>query len=125
MTRRAIYIPGLVHENPIPVACRNGPQLMTGLIAPLNPGTREIPEQVDDKIANIFSHIGAILDAADATWDDITKLNFYVTDIAIRPAINVAWLERFPDEATRPARHTQVLDVRGGIGCDFTAYIAG
>ena len=123
MRRRAIYIPGLVHENPIPVACRNGPQLVTGLIHPSTPGTHDVPDDIAERVANLWDHMAAILEAADATWDDITKISFYVTDNSTRAAINARWVEQFPDEATRPARHTTVTDVRHGVACEFLAYV--
>jgi hypothetical protein len=51
-------------------------------------------------------------------------MTFYVADIAVRDAINAPWTERFPDPASRPARHTQVLPTAGRfISCDFLAYI--
>jgi len=43
-----------------------------------------------------------------------------------RPALNVPWLEMFPDAAKRPARHTmEAENLDGGklVECDFTAYI--
>lgn len=124
MTRRSIDIPGLSHENPIPVASLNGPLLVTSIISPFNPGTREVPEALDDKIANLFTHMGAILDAAGGTWDDVAKVTFFVKDIAYRSSLNAPWEAKFPDPASRPARHTQVAAGAGSIGCDFIAYIA-
>ena len=43
---------------------------------------------------------------------------------AVRDAINQPWTERFPDPASRPARHTQVLPTAGRfVSCDFLAYV--
>jgi 2-iminobutanoate/2-iminopropanoate deaminase len=123
MTRRSIHIPGLSHENPIPVASLNGPLLVTSVISPFNPGTREVPEALEDKIANLFTHMGAILAEAGGTWDDVAKVNFFVKDIAYRTSLNAPWVEKFPDPESRPARHTQVAAAGGAIGCDFIAYI--
>jgi 2-iminobutanoate/2-iminopropanoate deaminase len=123
MARTAIYVPGLVHQNPIPAACLNGTQLITGMIAPLDPGTQNIPDELDARLANLFGHVEAILDAAGATWDDITKFNFSVSDNTVRAAINEWWVQQFPNPDTRPARHTQVVEVRGGVGCDFIAHV--
>jgi 2-iminobutanoate/2-iminopropanoate deaminase len=125
MARLAIHIPGLVHENPIPVACLNGPQLATGLISPLTPGTGEIPEAIEERVANLVAHMAAILEAAGTTWDAVTKINFYVSDNAIRPVINAWWVTQFPDPHTRPARHTSVIATRGDVACDFLGYVAG
>lgn len=125
MTRKAIEAPGIVHANPLPSAAMVGPMLETSVIPPFNPDSRDIPESVDAQIANLFTHIGSILEIAEGTWDDIIKITFFVKDGDVRPAINGPWLEHFPDAETRPARHTQVV---GGEGpavakCSFTAYI--
>jgi 2-iminobutanoate/2-iminopropanoate deaminase len=122
MARRSIHIAGLSHENPIPVATRIGPLLMTSVISPFNPGTREVPDELDDKIANLFTHMGAILDEAGGTWADVAKVTFFVKDIAYRSSLNAPWAEKFPDPESRPSRHTQ-LAAGGSISCDFVAYI--
>ncbi len=67
-----------------------------------------------------------MLEGAGATWDDMAKMTFYVTDPATaRPALNGPWLERFPDPDSRPSRYT--MKVEGGgpamISCDFVAYV--
>jgi 2-iminobutanoate/2-iminopropanoate deaminase len=121
MARRSIDIVGLSHENPIPVASRIGPLLVTSVIMPFNPGTRDTPDALEDKVANLFTHMGAILDAAGGTWDDIAKVEFFVKDIAYRSALNAPWEAKFPDATSRPARHTQVAG--GSVSCVFTAFI--
>ena len=48
-------------------------------------------------------------------------MNFWLPTVDDRPKLNGPWLEHFPDDASRPARHTQVgSDV---ARCDFTAYV--
>ena len=122
--RRAIHIDGLSHLTGIPVASRVGPLLMSSIIAPFNPGSRDVPDTVEEQYRNIFSHVGAMLDAAGATWDDIVKMNFWVPNAEARPALEAPWLEHFPDEASRPARHTQVSKDMRVPTADFTAYVA-
>ena len=122
MARRSIDIAGLSHENPIPVASRIGPLLVSSVIMPFNPGTRDAPESLEDKVANLFTHMGAILDATGGTWNDLAKVEFFVKDIAFRSALNKPWEAKFPDPASRPARPTQVSP-GGSISCVFTAYI--
>lgn len=123
MERVSIDIAGLTHENPIPAATRIGPLLVTSIISPFNPGTRDIPDSLDDKVANLFAHMGEILEAAGGTWDDVAKVEFFVKDIAYRSALNAPWAEKFPNPQSRPSRHTQVSS-SGSVSCVFTAYIA-
>ena len=124
MPRRSIEIDSFRHANPIPAACRIGPLLASSVIAPRDPGTNHVPDDVDAQIANLFHHVGEMLAAAGGDWQHIAKMSFYVPDIAMRDAINGPWAERFPDPDSRPARHTQVAPTAGkAISCEFLAYI--
>ncbi len=106
-TRRSISIEGLTHQTAIPVATRIGPLLVSSVIAPFDPGTRHVPERIEDQYRNIFRHVGLMLEAAGADWSHIAKMEFW-TPIADRGALDPFWLDKFPDEGSRPARHTHV-----------------
>jgi 2-iminobutanoate/2-iminopropanoate deaminase len=125
MPRRSIDIEGFGHVNPIPAATRIGPLVVSSIISPFNPGARDIPEAVDDQIANLFHHVGAMLTAAGADWTNVAKMIFYVKDLATRDRLNAPWAERFPDPASRPARHTQLAPLAEGVhvACDFLGYV--
>lgn len=126
MTRRSIEIESFVHGNPIPSATRIGPLIESSIIPPFNPGVRELPDTIEEQIDNLFLHMGNMLEAAGATWDDMAKITFFVQDPnESRAALNGPWLEKFPDAASRPSRHN--LQVPGDgpakISCVFTAYV--
>jgi enamine deaminase RidA (YjgF/YER057c/UK114 family) len=121
--RRSISIPGLSHLTAIPVATRVGPLLVSSVIAPFDPGTRHVPETIEAQVANIFSHVDAMLRAAGATWDDVAKMSFWVAEPAHRDAIEAPWVERFPDAASRPSRHTHVTRGAQMATADFLAYV--
>jgi enamine deaminase RidA (YjgF/YER057c/UK114 family) len=125
MPRRSIEIDGFGHANPIPAASRVGPLLVSSIIPARDPGSDHIPDDVEAQIDNLFRHVGAMLAAAGAGWEDVAKMTFYVPDLALRDTINGPWAAHFPDAASRPARHTQVAP--GGaktLSCDFLAYVA-
>jgi enamine deaminase RidA (YjgF/YER057c/UK114 family) len=121
--RRSISIDGLTHQTAIPVATRIGPLLVSSVIAPFDPGTRTVPDTVEAQIANIFRHIGLMLEAGGADWSDIAKLEFWAPSGEARKAIDVPYVERFPDEASRPARHTHAGQGES-VTASFIAYIA-
>jgi len=126
MPRRSIDIESLVHGNPIPAATRIGPYVTSSIVAPFDPGTRNVPETIEGQIDNLFTHVGQMLDGAGATWDDVAKMTFFVADpMESRTALNGPWLEHFPDPSSRPARHNRKVDWPGPaqISCDFVAYI--
>ncbi len=109
MTRESVHVSSYVHSTPIPAACRIGPMLWTSPISPYNRGSRTIPADLDAQFENLFTNIGDVLEAAGATWDQIGKMEFYVADVddlAFKTRLGKYWLKYFPDENSRPARHT-------------------
>jgi len=124
--RRSINFPGFSHQNPIPNASRIGNIVMSSVIGPSNPGTRNIPPTLEEQVKNLFIHLRAAIEAAGGTPDDILKIDFWAKDQAAgRAALNAEWETMFPDPGARPARHTQALpaDSRAQIQCAFTAVI--
>ena len=124
MVRRSVEIPTLEHANPIPAATRIGPLVVSSVIPPYDPGTRRVPDRLEAQVENLFAHAGAILEAAGAGWGDVARMTFYVRELATRDAINGPWVERFPDAAARPSRHTMVVAAGPAVSCDLLAYLA-
>ncbi|MBY6683111.1 RidA family protein [Rhodococcus sp. BP-316] len=126
MTRRSIEIPGLHHGRaPIPQASLVGPLLTSSGINGLDPDSGAVPETVDAQVALIFSNVSRILDKAGGTTDDIAKLTFFVRDRAARAVIDPHWVAMFPDEVSRPARHTLEYPLADPllIQCELIAYV--
>ena len=108
--RKSIQWAGFKHENPIPNASMIGNILMSSIISGRDPETHTMPPDAEAQIANIFKHIKACVEAAGGTVDDILKVNFWVKDPAVgRKMLNGPWTAMFPDEKSRPARHTLSL----------------
>lgn len=128
MARRSITIDGFNHgQQPIPAASRVGDIIMTGGVYGLDPATGEIAESVEDQARLMFMQLGRILEAAGSNFDHVVKLTVYIKVQEARAAVNVEWLKRFPDPASRPARHTLTYDHLPGkmlVQCDATAIAA-
>ena len=120
-SRRSISIDGLSHLTAIPVATRIGPLLVSSVIAPFNPGTRDVPQDLEEQYANIFRHTGLMLEAAGGDWSHVAKMEFW-TPTADRAALDPHWIDKFPDEASRPSRHTHVGE-GSAARASFIAYI--
>ena len=120
--RQSIAIDGLAHQTAIPVACKTGPLFASSVIAPFNPGTREVPESIEIQYENIFRHAGLMLEAAGGNWQCLTKMEFWLAQAADRPALEPFWIKHFPDEQSRPARHTHVGGVKR-MSASILAYI--
>jgi enamine deaminase RidA (YjgF/YER057c/UK114 family) len=124
--RKSITWLGFKHENPIPNASMIGNILMSSIISGRDPATGQAPPEAEAQIANIFKQIKAGVEAAGGTVDDIIKVNFWVRDPAVgRKMLNGEWTKMFPNEASRPARHTLALPANAPnhVTCDFVAVI--
>jgi enamine deaminase RidA (YjgF/YER057c/UK114 family) len=112
MARRSIEVPGLRHRAPIPQACVVGNLLVSGGISPVDPETGSVPDDTEGQVAVAFANVRRVLAAAGGTADDVVKCTVFVQDKAIRPVVDKHWVEMFPDEASRPARHMLRTDLR-------------
>lgn len=127
-TRKSVNYPGYSHQNPIPNASRIGNILMSSIMNGTDPATRTMPTDLASQVANIFKHIKLCVEAAGGSPDDIIKVNFWMKQPSTgRASLNDEWVKMFPDEASRPARHTLQLsaDSPNQVTCDFTAVIGG
>lgn len=57
----------------------------------------------------VFANLKRCLDAAGATFADVVKLNFYVTDVAILPAVRIARDEHIDTENPPASTAVQVV----------------
>ncbi|MEN3265209.1 RidA family protein [Pseudonocardia sp.] len=116
MTRRSIEVPGLHHGGlPIPVASVVGNLLVSGGISPLDPATGSIPDSTEEQVETAFANVRRVLEAAGGRLEDVVKCTVFVQDKSIRPVIDKYWLQMFPDEASRPARHTLRIDLAASM----------
>lgn len=112
--RQSIHLEGFAHANPIPVACRIGSQLHTGVLVGRDPVTHELPEGLDAQLANVFAHVRELMRVAGGSTDDIVKMTFHLAEYRDREALNREWAAMFPDEADRPARMVLAATLDGG-----------
>ncbi|WP_234194714.1 RidA family protein [Pseudacidovorax sp. NFM-22] len=125
--RTAVYVGGFSHKNPIPAACRIGPLVESGSVLGTDPATGQVAEGIEAQCRHMLDNLRRIVEAAGGSTADVVKVTVWMKDRSQRPALNVPWLEMFPDAATRPARHAihaPELDMGKLIECVFTAYIA-
>ncbi|GAA1872050.1 hypothetical protein GCM10009836_61190 [Pseudonocardia ailaonensis] len=126
MSAESIDVPGLGHGGmPIPTGCRVGPLLVSGGIGGTDPATGVMPADGPDQVLGIFENVRRFLKAAGATEADVAKMTFFVVDRSLREHINTSWVEMFPDEGRRPARHTLVAQLAAPmvVQCEVLAYV--
>lgn len=111
MARRETYeIPNVKHNAPIPMAARIGNIIYTSGIPGRDMATGEMPESVEEQGRHCFRNLEAVLAKAGATPADVLKVTVFIKSNNTRQAINPGWLEMFPDEHSRPARHQTVVE---------------
>lgn len=121
MRQKSIEIEGVAHSAPIPMACRIGPMLATSGIPGRDPATGKLPPDADGQAKFAFVNLETTLRNGGLDLGDVVKLTVFVTDDAHRDAVNKYWLQRYPDPHKRPARHSIVLPLRGGLLLQFEA----
>lgn len=122
--RQSVNFPGFAHSNPIPNASRIGDIMMSSVISGVDPGTRNLPADLAGQVANLFRHIKSAVEAAGGSPANIIKINFWMKEPGTgRAALNDEWVKMFPEESSRPARHTLPLGADGNalVTCDFVA----
>jgi 2-iminobutanoate/2-iminopropanoate deaminase len=117
MSRRQSYeIPGIDHgAAPIPMAARVGSSFQTSGIMGKDPATNELPEDGAQQVEFVFANTKTLLDAAGVSLDQVTFVEVWLADNDLRGEVNKHWLAWFPEERDRPARHTTVRELPGGM----------
>jgi 2-iminobutanoate/2-iminopropanoate deaminase len=114
--RESLHIPGVSHgANPIPAGTRIGNLVVSGGIMGSDPETGKLPEEADKQVENVFKNLANLMKAAGGSMDDVARVTVFAKDLSIRETINKEWLKYFADEHSRPSRHTQQVDLRGGM----------
>jgi 2-iminobutanoate/2-iminopropanoate deaminase len=116
-TRRqqSIEVENIGHAAPIPVASRVGSVIATSAISGRDQKTGKLAPDADGQARLAFENLKTILAKGGMGLGDVVKITCFVTDDGFRDSLNKYWNECFPDEHKRPARHTLVLPLRGGV----------
>ena len=113
---RSLEVQGVSHGGaPIPMGARVGNMLFSSGIMGKDPATDSLPADAPSQAKFMFQNLRTLLRNGGATLDEVVRVTAYVKDNQHRAALNAEWLGCFPDPHDRPARHTQVADLPGGM----------
>ena len=73
---------------PYSQAIRKGNIVFLSGQIPLNPDTMELVEGIEEQINQVFENLSQVINAADANFDDVVKLNIYLTDLSNFALVN-------------------------------------
>ena len=62
---------------PYSQAIRTGNIVFLSGQIPLDPNTMELVEGIEEQIKQVFENLSQVIKAADASFDDVSKLNIY------------------------------------------------
>jgi len=79
----------------------NGTVFVSGQL-PVNPATGEMPQGIEAQTRRALENIGAILEAAGLTYNDVVKTTVLLADMADFAAMNAVYAEFFTQD--KPAR---------------------
>ncbi len=107
---RSIHVDGVKHGAPIPMGARVGNMIFSSGIMGTDPSTGKIPGDLESQCVSAFANMKAMVENAGGTIKNIGIIKVYMKDRSQREAVNRPWLEMFPDEDDRPARHAIEYD---------------
>ena len=88
---------------PYSQAIRGGNIVFLSGQIPLNPDTMEIVDGIEAQIKQVFENLSHVIKEADASFDDIAKLNIYLTDLSnfglVNEIMKTYFSEPFPARA--------------------------
>ena len=88
---------------PYSQAIRKGNIVFLSGQIPLNPNTMELVEGVETQIKQVFENLNQVIKAAGASFDDVAKLNIYLTDLShftlVNEIMKTYFTEPFPARA--------------------------
>jgi enamine deaminase RidA (YjgF/YER057c/UK114 family) len=128
VTRRSIAVPGLEHGgNPIPNACAVGNMVFSSAVYGIDRTTGELAEGIEAQTTCMFANVDEILRLAAAAPEHVGQMAVSLSSTDDRAILNAAWVEMFPNPASRPARHVTIAPLPSGalVQCQFIAVVSG
>ena len=88
---------------PYSQAIRKGNIVFLSGQIPLDPKTMELVEGIEAQIKQVFENLNQVIKAAGASFDDVAKLNIYLTDLShftlVNEIMKTYFTEPFPARA--------------------------
>jgi enamine deaminase RidA (YjgF/YER057c/UK114 family) len=100
---------------PIPMAARVGNAFQSSAVAGKDPATNAVPDDGAKQVEFAFANVRALLDVAGVDLDQVVYVDVLLADNDLRAEVNKYWVRWYPDEGDRPARHTTLSELPGGM----------
>ena len=113
--RKSLHIQGMEHGAPIPNGAAIGNMIFSSAISGKDAKTSVLSPDPDEQAQAMFRNLRLFMETAGGTPDNIAHMKVYLKEEKFRDAVNKAWLQMFPDEHDRPARHATKVELRGDV----------
>jgi 2-iminobutanoate/2-iminopropanoate deaminase len=101
--RKNYEVPGVGHDDPIPMGSSIGPLLQSSGMFGIDPATGKRAEGLEAQLGTALRNIRGLLDQAGTTPDAIAHMTVMLQDYADAPRVSSALRELFPDPENVPA----------------------
>ena len=101
--RRNYEVPGVGHDDPIPMGSSIGPLLQSSGMFGIDPATGKRVEGLEPQLHHALANIRALLQQAEMTPGDVSHLTVMLQDYADAPRVSQALRAYFPDPESAPA----------------------
>jgi 2-iminobutanoate/2-iminopropanoate deaminase len=107
------------------MGARIGNLLFSSGVAGKDPASDTLPDDPARQAELMFQNVRTLLELGGGSLDDVVRFTVYLKDNAYREHLNREWLKAYPDEHDRPARHTLIYDLQGGMlmQCELVAVL--
>jgi 2-iminobutanoate/2-iminopropanoate deaminase len=112
--RRIVRLDQRAGQPNIPAAVILGDLILPSVISGRDPAAGQQSVDPAMQVRQAFVNMRRVIEAAGGTLDGIGKVTVFLKDFEHRRLVNECWLEMFPDEDNRPARHVLLADLQGG-----------
>jgi len=123
--REPLEIPGLSHNDPLPMGARLGQVVFSSVIAPEDPRDGKLIAGPLQQIDRCFENMKLMMKAAGSDDSGINHAWVFMKDFAYQPAMVERWVKDYPAFGDRPARKTVPYDLAGDtqIQVQLTGYV--
>jgi 2-iminobutanoate/2-iminopropanoate deaminase len=101
--RKNYEVPGVGHDDPIPMGSSIGPLLQSSGMFGIDPATGKRAEGLEAQLDKALRNIRGLLDQAGTTPDSIAHLTVMLQDYGDAPRVSAALRELFPRPENAPA----------------------
>jgi 2-iminobutanoate/2-iminopropanoate deaminase len=113
--RKSLHIKGMEHGAPIPNGVVIGNMIFSSAISGKDAKSGVLSPDPDEQAAAMFRNLSLFMESAGGAPDNIAYMKVYLKEEKLRDSVNKAWLQMFPDEHDRPARHAIKAELRGEV----------